>query len=44
MFHGQKDGIVPVSFSKKVLSIFTKAKKRMVILKMEIIAYLKPKI
>ena len=28
MFHGQKDGIVPVSFSKKkVLSIFTKAKK-----------------
>ena len=33
MFHGQKDGIVPVSFSKKVLSIFTKAKKRMVILK-----------
>ena len=32
MFHGQKDGIVPVSFSK-VLSIFTKAKKRIVILK-----------
>ena len=33
MFHGQKDDVVPVSFSKKVLSVFTKAKKRMVIIK-----------
>ena len=33
MFHGQKDEVVPVSFSKKVLSVFTKAKKRMVIIK-----------
>ncbi len=33
MFHGQKDEVVPVSFSRKVLSLFTKAKKRMVIIK-----------
>tara|TARA_B100000029_G_scaffold65851_1_gene58783 strand:- start:9306 stop:10082 length:777 start_codon:yes stop_codon:yes gene_type:complete len=33
MFHGQKDEVVPVSFSKKVLSLFTKANKRMVIIK-----------
>ena len=33
MFHGLKDEVVPVSFSKKVLSVFTKAKKRMVIIK-----------
>ena len=33
MFHGQKDDVVPVSFSKKVLSVFTKAKKKMVIIK-----------
>ena len=33
MFHGQKDEVVPVSFSKKVLSVFTKAKKKMVIIK-----------
>ena len=33
MFHGQKDEVVPVSFSKKVLSLFTKAKKRIVIIK-----------
>ena len=32
-FHGQKDEVVPVSFSRKVLSVFTKAKKRMVIIK-----------
>ena len=31
MFHGQKDEAVPVSFSRKVLTLFTKAKKRMVI-------------
>tara|TARA_Y100000590_G_scaffold8664_1_gene10792 strand:- start:2848 stop:3522 length:675 start_codon:yes stop_codon:yes gene_type:complete len=33
MFHGQKDEVVPVSFSRKVLSLFTKAKKRMVVVK-----------
>ena len=27
MFHGQKDEVVPISFSKKVLTIFTKPKK-----------------
>ena len=33
MFHGQKDEVVPVSFSKKILFLYTKAKKRMVIIK-----------
>ena len=33
MIHGQKDEVVPVNFSRKVLSIFKKAKKRMVIVK-----------
>ena len=33
MFHGQRDEAVPVSFSRKILSIFTKAKKRMVVIK-----------
>ena len=33
MFHGQKDKAVPVSFSRKVLSVFTKAKKKMVVIK-----------
>ena len=33
MFHGQKDEVVPVSFSRKVLSLFTKAKKKLVIIK-----------
>ena len=33
MIHGQKDEVVPVTFSRKVLSIFKKAKKRMVIIK-----------
>ena len=33
MFHGQKDEVVPVSFSKKVLSVFTKAKKKLIIIK-----------
>ena len=31
MFHGGEDEVVPVSFSRKVLSIFTGAKKRLVI-------------
>jgi pimeloyl-ACP methyl ester carboxylesterase len=33
MVHGKKDELVPVSFSRKVLSIFTKAKKKLVIIK-----------
>ncbi len=33
MFHGQKDEVVPVSFSRKVLSIFKKAKKKLIIIK-----------
>jgi len=33
MIHGGKDDVVPVSFSRKVLSLFTKAKKNLVIIK-----------
>tara|TARA_A100001011_G_scaffold299483_1_gene312622 strand:+ start:813 stop:1568 length:756 start_codon:yes stop_codon:yes gene_type:complete len=33
MIHGQKDEVVPVSFSRKVLSIFSKAKKKLVVIK-----------
>ncbi len=33
MFHGQRDEAVPVSFSRKVLSVFTSAEKRMVVIK-----------
>ena len=33
MFHGQKDEAVPVSFSRKVLKIFIKAKKKLVVIK-----------
>ena len=33
MVHGKNDEIVPVSFSKKVLSIFTGAKKKLIIIK-----------
>ena len=33
MFHGQKDEVVPMSFSKKILNIFTKAKKKLVRIK-----------
>ena len=33
MFHGQNDEVVPISFSKKVLSIFPRAKKKIVIIK-----------
>ena len=33
MFHGEKDEVVPVVFSRKVLSIFKKAKKKLVIIK-----------
>ena len=33
MFHGSKDEVVPVSFSRKVLKIFIKSKKKLVIIK-----------
>ena len=33
LFHGKKDEVVPISFSKKILSIFKKAKKKLVIIK-----------
>ncbi len=33
MVHGKRDEVVPVSFSRKVLSIFNKAKKKLVIIK-----------
>ena len=33
MIHGSKDKSVPVSFSKKVLKIFKKAEKKLVIAK-----------
>ena len=33
MVHGQKDEVVPVSYSKKVLNIFKNAKKKLVIIK-----------
>jgi len=33
MIHGNKDEVVPVNYSRKVLRIFTKAKKRLIIVK-----------
>ncbi len=33
MFHGKKDEVVPVSFSKKVLSVFKNANKKLFIIK-----------
>jgi|TARA_B100001564_G_scaffold168895_1_gene141906 pimeloyl-ACP methyl ester carboxylesterase len=33
MIHGQKDEVVPISYSRKVLKIFKKAKKKLVIIK-----------
>ena len=33
MFHGKKDEVVPISFSRKVLSIFSKARKKLFIIK-----------
>ena len=33
MIHGQKDEVVPVNFSKSVLSLFNKAKKKLIIIK-----------
>ena len=33
MLHGSKDEVVPVTYSKKVLKLFTNAKKKMIIIK-----------
>ena len=33
ILHGQKDDVVPVSISRKILKIFTKAKKKLIIVK-----------
>ena len=33
MIHGQKDEVVPTIYSKNVLKIFSKAKKRKIIIK-----------
>ena len=33
MFHGEKDEVVPISFSRKVLALFPNAKKKLVIIK-----------
>ena len=33
MIHGQKDEVVPIIYSKHVLKIFSRAKKKMVIIK-----------
>ena len=33
MIHGQKDEVVPVSFSRKVLAIFSNAKKKLMVIK-----------
>ena len=33
MVHGSKDEVVPVSFSKKVLSVFPKAQKKLVVIR-----------
>ena len=33
MIHGQKDEVVPVSFSRLILKVFTKARKKLVIIK-----------
>ena len=33
MMHGKKDEIVPVVYSRKILRLFKKAKKRLIIIK-----------
>ena len=33
ILHGQKDDVVPISISRKILKIFTKAKKKLIIVK-----------
>ena len=33
MIHGQKDEVVPISYSRKVLKVFLNAKKKLIIIK-----------
>ena len=33
MIHGEKDEVVPISFSRKVLSLFPNAQKKLIIIK-----------
>jgi len=33
MFHGQKDEVVPVSFSRKVLRLFSRSRKKLIVIK-----------
>ncbi len=33
MIHGSKDEVVPITYSKKILKIFTKAKKKILVIK-----------
>ena len=33
MLHGSKDEVVPVTYSKKILRLFTNAKKKIIIIK-----------
>ena len=33
MFHGKNDEVVPIEFSKRVLSIFKRGKKKLIIVK-----------
>ena len=33
MLHGSKDEVVPISYSRKVLKMFTKSKKKLIIIK-----------
>ena len=33
MIHGKKDEVVPVKFSRYVLSVFSKAKKKLIVVK-----------
>ena len=33
MLHGSKDEVVPVTYSKKILRLFTNAKKKIIVIK-----------
>jgi len=33
MIHGEKDNVVPISYSRKILKLFPKAKKKLIIIK-----------
>ncbi len=33
MFHGKKDEVVPVVYSRKILRLFTKSKKKLIVMK-----------